>query len=136
MMNGHVNGELETIPPPPPPPPSDFPPPPAPEDLPPAPPDELPPAPPDDLPPPPPPPSDPSDDASLSAPRKKKGWGTATKKEPLSIEEILRKKREADAAAAKVSNSYHILPKSDVSICLQPDLLVFSVLRLIFELLN
>src|SRR6185436_18756599 len=96
-MNGYASSDIDAIPPPP---PSDFiPPPPASDDLPPAPPEELPPAPPsDDLPPPP-----PSDPAELAPPpKKKKGWA-APKKEPLSIEEILRKKREADAAAAKVS---------------------------------
>jgi ATP-dependent RNA helicase DDX23/PRP28 len=35
--------------------------------------------------------------------KKKQGWGSVPKKTPLSIEEILKKKREADAAAAKVS---------------------------------
>ncbi|KAF2098654.1 pre-mRNA-splicing ATP-dependent RNA helicase prp28 [Rhizodiscina lignyota] len=72
----------------------------------------IPPPPTDDFPPgPPPPPSShavahppppPPDVDSLAPPvKKKKGWGAAPKKEPLSIEEILQKKREADAAAAK-----------------------------------
>ncbi|KAF2810546.1 U5 snRNP-like RNA helicase subunit [Mytilinidion resinicola] len=73
---------------PPPPPPQDFapPPPPPPEALP-------PPPPPAELPPPPP---------EFGAPKQKKGWGAAKPKaQPLSIEEILKKKKEADAAAAK-----------------------------------
>lgn len=37
-------------------------------------------------------------------PKKKKGWGSSSSApKPLSVEELLRKKREADAAAAKVS---------------------------------
>ncbi|KAF2142213.1 uncharacterized protein K452DRAFT_298198 [Aplosporella prunicola CBS 121167] len=86
------------IPPPPaapevpPPPPDGFAPPPPPEDAP-APP------PPDDFPPPPPPPEE---SLAPEVPPKKKGWGAPKpKKEPLSIEEILKKKKEADAAAAK-----------------------------------
>ena len=36
-------------------------------------------------------------------PPKKKGWSTAPRKgNPLNIEEVLARKREADAAAAKV----------------------------------
>lgn len=72
--------------PPPPPPPSDSAPPPPP------------PPPTDDVPPPPP---EEDHGPELSKP-KKKGWGsTASKKQPLSIEDLLRKKREADEAAAK-----------------------------------
>ncbi|KAF2749980.1 DEAD-domain-containing protein, partial [Sporormia fimetaria CBS 119925] len=69
---------------------------------------EVPPPPPSELPPPPPPPSElppppPEDDLGPALVRpKKKGWGsTATKKQPPSIEEILRAKREQEAAAAK-----------------------------------
>lgn len=87
---------------PPPPPRDDFPPPPPPEDVPP---------PPQDTAPPPPPP----DDASL-APAQENGSSfqlystakageprkrAAPNKTPLSVEEILRKKKEADEAAAK-----------------------------------
>ena len=64
---------------PPPPPPAD--------DVPPAPPEDVPPAPPRDAPPAPPP-------IGRPAP--------PPKKQVLSIEEILRKKKEADDAAAKV----------------------------------
>nr|KAK5437061.1 mRNA splicing protein prp28 [Exophiala xenobiotica] len=48
--------------------------------------------------PPPPPPTD-----STSLPTKKKGWGGSTKPrvQPLNVEELLRKKREADLAASK-----------------------------------
>lgn len=65
-----------------------LPPPPPPEDA------SAPPPPPEDLPPPPPEPE---------VKKKKVGWGTkrpATT--PLSVEELVRKKREADAAAARV----------------------------------
>jgi ATP-dependent RNA helicase DDX23/PRP28 len=34
--------------------------------------------------------------------KKKAGWGASAAAKPLSVEELLRKKREADAAAAKV----------------------------------
>ncbi|KAH6675653.1 Pre-mRNA-splicing ATP-dependent RNA helicase prp28 [Halenospora varia] len=84
-----MNGRLPSPPPPPPdaaappPPPSAFAPPP-PEDLPPPPPSES-------LPPPP-----------EEAPKKKKaGWGAPRDRGPLSIEDILKKKKEADEAAAK-----------------------------------
>lgn len=79
----------------PPPPPDAVPPPPS-DDLPPA-----PPAPPssDKAEPPPPPPPNSEDLAPVL--KKKKGWGAAPKSQPLSIEEILQKKREADAAASK-----------------------------------
>jgi len=36
--------------------------------------------------------------------KKKQGWGTSGTRQPLSVEELLRKKREADEAAAKVCN--------------------------------
>ncbi|KAI9369769.1 hypothetical protein BJX61DRAFT_536168 [Aspergillus egyptiacus] len=80
---------------PPPQPPFDPPPPPPDESAAPPPPPDIsaPPPPPEDLPPPPP----------VSEVKKKKvGWGAkrpATT--PLSVEELVRKKREADAAAAK-----------------------------------
>ncbi|KAL1964611.1 hypothetical protein VTN77DRAFT_6785 [Rasamsonia byssochlamydoides] len=77
----------ESAPPPPPPPPiDDAPPPPADIDM------TAPPPPPEEAPPPPPP--------AAGEQKKKKGWGSAAAK-PLSVEELLRKKREADAAAAK-----------------------------------
>ena len=107
-MNGHLtNGDALAIPhspidpidrppSPPPPPPDSFAPPPPPEDF-------LPP-PPEDLPPPPPPSGD--HDALPPPPaevkKKKAGWGSGPTRQPLSVEEILRKKREADEAAAKV----------------------------------
>lgn len=101
MMDGIVtDGTGGTYPPMPPPEPVErppTPPPPPPEDsaAPPPPPDtSAPPPPPEDVPPPPPP---------ETKKKKKVGWDTkrpaAT---PLSVEELLRKKREADAAAAKV----------------------------------
>ncbi|KOC14253.1 pre-mRNA-splicing ATP-dependent RNA helicase PRP28 [Aspergillus flavus AF70] len=94
-----MNGSPEVPPPQPPPEPVErppTPPPPPPEEsvAPPPPPEVVaPPPPPEDLPPAPPPPE----------PKKKKvGWGAkkpaAT---PLSVEELVRKKREADAAAAR-----------------------------------
>ncbi|KAF2178624.1 DEAD-domain-containing protein [Zopfia rhizophila CBS 207.26] len=61
-----------------------------------------PPPPGSDLVPPPPPPADEVAGPELVQPKRKKGWGAAVqKKQPLSIEDILRKKREADEAAAK-----------------------------------
>lgn len=86
---GFSNGDTPIPPPPPdvlappPPPSSSAPPPPA----------ELPPPPPSDALPP--PPEDP-------AKRKKAGWGAPRDRGPLSIEDILKKKKEADEAAAKV----------------------------------
>ncbi|KAI9724557.1 MAG: mRNA splicing protein prp28 [Candelaria pacifica] len=85
-MNGHLtNGDtmLATIPPPP---PDVSAPPPPPEEI-------LPPPPPSTEQPPPPPAPD--------TVKKKAGWGAPAKPGPLSIEEILRKKREADEAASK-----------------------------------
>lgn len=82
---------------PPPPPPEDAgaPPPPPESGAPPPPPDvSAPPPPPEDLPP---PPSEPQ------VKKKKVGWGAKRPAStPLSVEELVRKKREADAAAAKV----------------------------------
>ena len=79
---------VERPPSPPPPPPEDSgaPPPPPDNAAPPPPPDELPPAPP------------------VETKKAKKGWG-ATKRPaatPLSVEDLIQKKKEADAAAAKV----------------------------------
>jgi hypothetical protein len=34
--------------------------------------------------------------------KKKQGWGTSSTRQPLSVEELLRKKKEADEVAAKV----------------------------------
>lgn len=85
-----MNGR--TIPPPP--PPSDYLPPPPPDSSAPPPPQDLPPPPPSEiLPPPPSPPQEPK--------KKKAGWGAPKGRQPLSIEEILQKKKEADAAASK-----------------------------------
>ncbi|KZF24784.1 pre-mRNA-splicing ATP-dependent RNA helicase PRP28 [Xylona heveae TC161] len=105
-MKEDVDGTSALHPPPPPPPNSDahsIPPPPPPPDTlaPPAPP------PPEELSHPPPPPSSPPTEAAVpnsaeaSTKKTKSGWGSKPAKTPLSIEEILRKKREADAAAAK-----------------------------------
>lgn len=72
----------------PPPPPEDAGAPPPPPDV------SAPPPPPEDLPPPPPEPQ---------VKKKKVGWGAKRPAPtPLSVEELVRKKREADAAAAKV----------------------------------
>lgn len=75
------------VPPPPPPPPSTeaFPPP----------------APFDSLPPPPPPPSELEPELVHSKPKEKKGWGAKPKTTPLDVEELVRKKKEADRLAAK-----------------------------------
>jgi ATP-dependent RNA helicase DDX23/PRP28 len=96
-MNGYTNGvmadSMAELPPPPPP---DTLPPPPPEPSAPAPP------PPQELPPPPPvdvlPQAPPSPEPVV---KKKQGWGAPKGRAPLSIEEILQKKKEADEAAAK-----------------------------------
>ncbi|KAL6250318.1 mRNA splicing protein prp28 [Rhinocladiella similis] len=68
---------------------------------------QTPPPPPSTIAPPPPPPSDvarpPPPPTANGAAVKKKGWGAPTKpkSEPLSVEDLLRKKREADLAASK-----------------------------------
>ncbi|KIW17567.1 pre-mRNA-splicing ATP-dependent RNA helicase prp28 [Exophiala spinifera] len=68
---------------------------------------QTPPPPPSTLAPPPPPPSDlappPPPPATNGAVVKKKGWGASTKpkSQPLSVEDLLKKKREADLAASK-----------------------------------
>ena len=75
-------------PPPPPPPPEDSaaPPPPPDSAIPPPPPDDAPPAPP------------------VETKKKKLGWGEKkpSAATPLSVEDLIRQRREADAAAAKV----------------------------------
>jgi ATP-dependent RNA helicase DDX23/PRP28 len=74
-----------------PPPPPSFSAPPPPSDLPPPPPTDI-------LPPPP------------EEPKKKKaGWGAPRDRGPLSIEDILKKKKEADEAAAKVCFSLRVV---------------------------
>lgn len=81
-------------PPPPPPPPSDVPPP--------VPSDSLPPPPPEHLVAP--PPGSTPDDSGLTLSRlkkEKKGWASKSKAQPLNIEELVRKKKEADEAASK-----------------------------------
>ena len=109
IMNGAGNG----FPPAPPADPIDRPPtPPPPPDAeaPPPPPDSyIPPPPTSDVPPPPKSilvdyPTEESDLGPVSLPNKKKkmGWGAQPKTAPLSVEELLRKKREADEAASKV----------------------------------
>jgi ATP-dependent RNA helicase DDX23/PRP28 len=89
------------IPPPPPPPSDPLPPPPPPLD-------DVPPPPPpaSDLPPPPPPPPtsgslDTEEDLQPNLRKRKLGWGAKSKTQPLSIEELLAKKKAADEAAAK-----------------------------------
>lgn len=91
-MATYSNGDLPPPPPsdmnePPPPPPDSFAPPPPPTSFAPPPPNDQPPPPPSEFQPPPPP--------------KKKGWGAPKDRGPLSIEDILKKKKEADDAAAK-----------------------------------
>ena len=103
VANGDaLNGR--SSPPPPPPPDSLAPPPPPHSQAPPPPPSSSAPPPPNDHPPPPPSDSQPS---PLEEPvvKKKAGWGTARDRGPLSIENILKKKKEADEAAAKVRPS-------------------------------
>jgi ATP-dependent RNA helicase DDX23/PRP28 len=88
-MEGFTNGDPSI----PPPPPDVLAPPPPPGSSAPPPPSELPPPPPSDTLPP--PPEEPSK-------KKKAGWGASRDRGPLSIEDILKKKKEADEAAAKV----------------------------------
>ncbi|KAJ5032388.1 uncharacterized protein L3040_008993 [Drepanopeziza brunnea f. sp. 'multigermtubi'] len=83
-----MNGRLPS---PPPPPPDSMDPPPPPDSDAPPPPSDLPPPPPSELLPPPP----------EEPPKKKKGWGASRDRGPLSIEDILKKKKDADEAAAK-----------------------------------
>lgn len=87
-----------------PPPPRDPPPPPPPEDIPPPPPppsSEPPPPPPPSVEPPPPPPPLEDDSPNLGQPKKKKGFASQNKRQPPSIDDILKAKREKEAAAAK-----------------------------------
>ena len=114
-MNGtasHETGLDDTqFPPPPPPPPEETTAPPPPPGT-----SGPPPPPEDDVPPPPPPPTT----------KKKKGWGSAPKRPaetPLSVEELLKKKREADAVASRVcilcaipSYLFYSLQKNDANI--------------------
>ncbi|CAI7574074.1 unnamed protein product [Penicillium bialowiezense] len=97
-MDGLVSNGSDPSPPFPPPEPMErppSPPPPPPEDsaAPPPPPDNIaPPPPPEDVPPPPP----------VEDKPKKQGWGAKKPAaKPLSVEELIRKKKEADAAASK-----------------------------------
>lgn len=122
-MTGHMmNGEgiepsvMSARIPSPPPPPPDLAAPPPPPDV------SAPPPPPEDLPPPPPS----TTNGELPAPppeatkKRKVGWEG---KQPLSVEEILRKKKEADEAAAKVRilsiqdmrDDVHLLSYSSIS---------------------
>ena len=101
MMDGIIsNGSTET--------PSSVPPP-APSERPPAPPppppeDSAAPPPPPEQPAPPPPPEEEPPAPPPETKKKKQGWGAKKPAStPLSVEELVRKKREADAAAAKVS---------------------------------
>jgi ATP-dependent RNA helicase DDX23/PRP28 len=104
LTNG--NGEryplgppVQRLPSPPPPPPTESVPPPPPDLAAPPPPPETsaPPPPPDEVPPPPP----------AGEKRKKKAGGDSQcSTTPLSVEDLLRKKREADAAAAKVCQEW------------------------------
>lgn len=94
---------------PPPPPPEFLAPPPPPDFLaPPPPPEEFPPPPPPsvtaDQPPPPP----------TKTKRKKDGLGGSRDRQPLSVEEILRKKKEADEVASKVGYQPHCAKYSDI----------------------
>jgi hypothetical protein len=41
--------------------------------------------------------------------KKKAGWGNKRSATPLSVEELLRKKKEADEAAAKVRDNMFLL---------------------------
>lgn len=84
---------IERPPTPPPPPPEDLgaPPPPPDAALPPPPPEDAPPAPPPDV------------------KRKKLGWGSKKPAAaPLSVEDLIKKKKDADAAAAKVCLPYDL----------------------------
>jgi len=94
FSNGHTSGDFSV---PPPPPPDTLAPPPPPSTFAPPPPSDLPPPPPSDTLPP--PPEEPV--------KKKKGWGAPRDRGPLSIEDILKKKKEADEAASKVCLQFH-----------------------------
>lgn len=101
-MNGHLRDYASApngpVAPPPPPPSDNIAPPPPPEGF-------DPPPPPEELPPPPPPTVTNGEGFDIELPdpkRRKRGWGdSTTKKQPLSVEELLRKKKEAEDAASK-----------------------------------
>ncbi|EED16495.1 DEAD/DEAH box helicase, putative [Talaromyces stipitatus ATCC 10500] len=100
FMNG-THEPLERPLTPPPGPPADIAPPPPLLDMmdaPPPPTDIEPPPPPEETLPPPPPPVE---EIAPVVKKKKAGWGSSAAAKPLSVEELLRKKREADAAASK-----------------------------------
>ena len=121
IVNGTLNSMsvaldsrvYELAPPPPPPSPPPPPPPPSADDTSvnvaqPPPPPPLPLA--NDVPPPPQEtailrPEPPVGDGEVNNLKRKKGWGSKSSKQPLSIEDILKKKKEADEAASKVSSS-------------------------------
>ncbi|KAL8679806.1 MAG: hypothetical protein Q9186_003922 [Xanthomendoza sp. 1 TL-2023] len=98
IVNGHSQVPPVTAAPPEPLDRPPTPPPPPPPEL------QAPPPPPEECPPPPPPvaiveqPPPPPTEAKKKA---KQGWGSSSYKQPLSVEEMLRKKREADEAASK-----------------------------------
>lgn len=99
---GLLSDPIERPSSPPPPPPEFFAPPPPPEDLPPPP----PPSTANGQPPPPPPPAE---------IRKKRFSDSSSRdRQPLSVEEILRKKKEADEAAAKVWIHAHTSRLADI----------------------
>ena len=100
-MNGTMSVAQEL--PAPPPPESDAPPPP-PEDVPPPPPDPVPAAP-------------------VNRVKKKKGWGSASTRQPVSVEDLLRRKKEAAEAAAKVSFRSDIEIDSRLMYTFQPKFL-------------
>ncbi|KAJ5646491.1 Pre-mRNA-splicing ATP-dependent RNA helicase prp28 [Penicillium lividum] len=109
-MNEIEMNSTNGYPPAPPAPPSDFiqrppsPPPPPPEDssAPPPPPDAAAPPPPPDAAAPPPPPDDIPPAPPIESTKKKQGWGSKRPAAaPLSVEDLIRKKKEAEAAAAK-----------------------------------
>ncbi|WEW59501.1 mRNA splicing protein prp28 [Emydomyces testavorans] len=98
-MDGILAASISTISPPrPPPEPIERPPSPPPPPL-----DDsaLPPPPPDSLAPPPPPEEVPPPPPTEQVKKKKVGWGNAKSTTPLSVEELLRKKKEADDAASR-----------------------------------
>lgn len=95
MSSSAVNGVDRPSSPPPPPPESLHPPAPPDDSLVPPPPEDVPPPPPDSL-------TNGMNGTEHQPPKKKKGWDAKPARKPLSMEEVLRKKREADEAASKV----------------------------------
>lgn len=101
VTNGSADGPpgpppdpIERPPTPPPPPPEDLgaPPPPPDAGVPPPPPEDAPPAPP------------------IEVKKKKLGWGAKKPAAaPLSVEDLIKKKKDADAAAAKVCLPYELI---------------------------